>query len=140
MAGIDEIEHARLAAEYAEIAADYALERIAWREAESREAAQKCEEPHVCRAEGCDDPPRYCGAHAGIDTTVSDATDAATVTDEVYRLQSVLRQAREMVGEMSWKLHDEGSGVFADAVRSLRATSNDLSRHFGVQGKGADHE
>ena len=47
MADIDEIEHARLAAEYAEIAADYALERIGWREAEAREAAQKREEPHA---------------------------------------------------------------------------------------------
>ena len=174
MVNVTEDGKTRLAAEFAEEAADYALERIAWREAESVEEAESTDaprtsvlatslldaigeldrlraenerltaklsdEPHVCRAEGCDDPPRYCDAHAGVDTTVSDATDAATLTDEVYRLQSVLQQAREMVGEMSWKLHDEGSGVFADAVRSLRATSNDLSRHFGVQGKGADHE
>jgi len=133
MVNVDEIEHARLAAEYAEEAADYALENIGWREAES------AEEPHVCQADGCEDPPRYCGAHAGLDTTVSDATDAATVTDEVYRLQGVLQQARYMAGEMGWKLRDADPGVFEEAVRSLRATSNDLSRHFGVQGKGDDH-
>ena len=105
-----------------------------------RLTAKLSEEPHVCRAEGCDDPPRYCGVHAGVDTTVSDATDAATVIDEVYRLQSVLRQAREMAEKMRWKLRDEDRGVFEKAVRSLRPISNELSRHFGVQGKGADDE
>ncbi len=70
MVNVDEIEQARLAAEFAEEAADYALERIGWREAES---------------------------------AVSDATDAATVTDEVYRLQSVLRQAREMARALQVK-------------------------------------
>jgi len=70
MVNVDEIEQARLAAEFAEEAADYALERIGWREAES---------------------------------AVSDATDAATVTDEVYRLQSVLRQARDMARALQVK-------------------------------------
>jgi len=146
MVNVEEIEHARLSAEYAEEAADYALERIAWREAESADEAESTDaptaklsyEPHVCRAEGCDDPPRYCGAHAGVDTTVSDATDAATVIDEVYRLQSRLRQVEQMAGYVSLKLHRDDLRVLNRAVQGLRTTIYDLSRHFGVQGKGGD--
>ena len=66
MVNVDEIEQAKLAAELAEEAADYALERIGWREAESAE-------------------------------------EAAHLTDEVYRLQSVLRQAREMARALQVK-------------------------------------
>ena len=70
MVNVEELEQARLAAEFAEEAADYALERIGWREAES---------------------------------AASDATDAAHLTDEVYRLQSVLRQAREIARALQVK-------------------------------------
>ena len=174
MVNVDEIEQAWLAAEYADEAADYALERIGWREAEFVEEAESTDaprtsvlatslqeaigelerlraenerltaklsyEPHVCRAEGCDDPPRYCGAHAGVDTTVSDATDAATVIDDVYRLQSRLRQVEQMAGDVSLKLHRDDLRVLNRAVYVLRATNDDICRHFGVQGKGGDHD
>ena len=77
---------------------------------------------------------------AGVDTTVSDSTDAATVTDEVYRLQSVLRQAREMTEEMRKKDTSDNLYVYRLTVRWLDYIERQLSRHFGVQGKGDSHE
>jgi len=174
MLNVEEIEQARLAAEYADEAADYALERIGWREAEFVEEAESTDaprtsvlatslleaigeldrlraenerltaklsyEPHVCRAEGCDDPPRYCGVHAGVDTTVSDATDAAHLTDEVYRLQSLLLQAWRMAMELRAKDTDNHREILGSAYTRLGELRWDLSRHFGVQGKGDSHE
>ena len=94
MVNVTEDGKTRLAAEFAEEAADYALERIGWREAH--------------------------------------------LTDEVYRLQSVLRQAREMAEEMRKKDTSDNLYVYGLAVRWLDYMQRQLSRHFGVQGKGDD--
>lgn len=132
MVNVEGMDSVYTLATYAEGAADHAQRCIA-----SRERAPERE--HTCVADGCEDPPRYCGAHAGVDTTVSDATDAATVTDEVYRLQGVLAEARGMARALQIKAYPcEQMETLDRVLAGIDDAKTYLGAEWGVQGKRGD--
>jgi len=58
--------------EMGRLAEKYTLDILQGRAEVNSERASRGQQDHVCAVDGCDDPPKYCAAHAGVDARDDD--------------------------------------------------------------------